>query len=426
MEVPAVVGRAELETLRASHEALRRQVEALVLCLEQKNVLGKGELKGQARAASASPDSRGAASPNAASQRCAAGREDRRPLALANPEKLFAVGGFSNRHDTIGLKAGEYFDAEYGTWQDLPPLNWSRAFHASAVLNRCLYIVGGHFHAVAGSTVRFDTDKWQWETLSSMSKMRSEAAAAASGRFLWVCGGSNGPHVWSCMERFDPKGGKHGKGAWEEMPCMSEKRRSHAMGNVRGELLVCGGLNQGPLQECQGMPALTSAEVFRPAQGKWEAVEPMVHRRCRHAMATNGSMAYVCGGIDSVCGVATAAVECYNLSTGTWVHGAPMMQPRFWHGVGFVAGRLFVVGGFHEEVFPDNPAVCSAEQFDPETGKWTAATAMSTRRTAFTGGVVAFDGVPGQYAAARRTSPRPSALRRPASPTTRQLSETMG
>jgi hypothetical protein len=149
-----------------------------------------------------------------------------------------------------------------------------------------------------------------------------------------------------------------------------------------GKVLVAGG----------NISVQSSAELYDPSTGTWNATGNMVVARSMHTatLLPDGSV-LVAGGFDvtqppGIGGspeiVATA--ELYDPSTGTWSATGSMSTPRQDHtATRLTNGKVLVVGGYRNAIpgYESRPAgLNTAELFDSATGTWSATGSMDIVR----------------------------------------------
>jgi N-acetylneuraminic acid mutarotase len=148
-----------------------------------------------------------------------------------------------------------------------------------------------------------------------------------------------------------------------------------------GKVLVAGGLNaSGLLQH--------ASEVYDPARGTWSPAGDMVLARASHSatLLPDGTVLVVGGGDSED---SNSSSELFNPATGTWTRANRMSAPRRSHSATPLPdGRVLVVGGLHSIVEADGfshiRGLATAEVYDPATGAWSATGAMAGPRTMHT------------------------------------------
>lgn len=292
---------------------------------------------------------------------------------------LYVIGGFGVGGDV--LASVERADPSSGSWEEVPPLAAGRYGSAAAFLGGELYICGGGGNADR-SLQRLSAVRGAWEDLPPMSLRRFAPGMVALRGCLYVCGGLDGSGLsLRSLERFCPASGT--SGIWGMLPPMREHRHGFVAATVDGRILACGGL----IYRSAHQPgALSSMERFDPAGFAWTPVAPMSAARGRHAGAVGGAALYICGGSGprgaegwKVFGSA----ERFDAAAGTWAALPPMCVPRSGAVAAFVADRLFVCGGLH-----NNEHLSSVEQYDPCTKEWAPGTSMLRSRYMACAGVV--------------------------------------
>lgn len=289
-----------------------------------------------------------------------------RAAAACGPEAPCAArGAGSPRLYAFGsdLAVAEIFDISRGQWSVLPGVLEERSQAATAVLDGCLYAVGGErCQEPLTSVESFDPTVGAWQPMSELSVPRSGALLAVLTGCLYACGGSHGPGPLSSVERFDPA-----RQDWQTLPSMVEARREASGVLAAGKLCVCGGNRKAP-----GFTS-ESAELFDPATGIWRLLPPMPEGRAGAAWAFLDGALYACGGLRTEELLRTAVK--YKLDAGTWEDLPAMRQGRCFAAVAAASGRIHVCGGVGLGLVTEPQetwrALASAESFEPETG-WTA------------------------------------------------------
>lgn len=183
---------------------------------------------------------------------------------------------------------------------------------------------------------------------------------------LYIVGGADGQKALSTAERFDPASGR-----WEPLPPLSQPRAAAAAAVVGGRLHVCGGVS--------GQRELGSVERFEHMVGIWENLPPLSQPRCEaNAGEVWGSLC-VCGGLHNQ--NASNSAERFDASQGMWEALRPMREARSEAASAVLNGFLYVCGGNAAAGAELGPAVLnSVERLDPQSGAWTLVPPLSQER----------------------------------------------
>ncbi len=243
-------------------------------------------------------------------------------------------------------------------------------------------ILGGlGVDSVAGSaTIRLsepgEAKSIQAPSVTAMREGRGAlftATALTDGRVL-VTGGErlDQPVSLKSADVYDPRSGH-----WTSLPDMSRKRGKHTATLLEdGRVLVAGGLDFD-----SGLSERGSSEVYDPATGRWAAAANMSEPRYGHmAVRLQDGRVLAVGGWsrDFRTDPAVTSAEIYDPSTDVWTPIGEMNSPRgLPMGTVLPDGRVLVAGGL---LYRDKGAIESAEIYDPRTGQWTETESMSTKR----------------------------------------------
>ena len=190
------------------------------------------------------------------------------------------------------------------------------------------------------------------------------ATALMDGRVL-VTGGErlDQPVSLRSADVYDPR-----SGYWTSLPDMGRERGKHTATLLEdGRVLVAGGLAVG-----SGLSERGSSEVYDPATGRWAAAATMSEPRYGHmAVRLQDGRVLAAGGWsrDFRTDPAVTSAEIYDPSTDVWTPTGDMNSPRgLPMGTVLPDGRVLVAGGI---LYRDKGAIESAEIYDPRTGQWT-------------------------------------------------------
>jgi predicted secreted protein len=148
-----------------------------------------------------------------------------------------------------------------------------------------------------------------------------------------------------------------------------------------GMVLVAGGV--GPLST-GALGALSSAELYDPESGTWNATGSLATARYGHvATLLPSGEVLVAGGFGGPSpGVWLASAELYDPGTGTWRATGSLVSNRSGATATLLpSGKVLVAGG-RNYFFPAHVqrTLSSSELYDPVTGTWSATGLMAARR----------------------------------------------
>lgn len=256
--------------------------------------------------------------------------------------KLYVAGGASsgktltdrvnNENETRVLNVVERFNTSKRKWETVQPMPTSRLQCAAASLGGCFYVVGGTRTAfdiggILGVAERFDPQADLWEKLPSMAVPRKACAAAVMNGCLFVVGGHHPGYqiggmtgqpeaVYNTLEQFDPK-----KNSWTTMEPMPTRRWACAATSLNGCLYVFGGTPE----RREGVP-LRSLDVVEKFDGfQWTTLPPMPTARSDCSACTIAGQLYVIGGQSER---TLGNVERFDPATNTWTTMPSMPTPR--------------------------------------------------------------------------------------------------
>ncbi|XP_070574625.1 kelch-like protein diablo isoform X2 [Ptychodera flava] len=119
---------------------------------------------------------------------------------------LYAVGGTGgnkgNKDDF--LTSIERYDPSQQIWTSVAPMHIRRAYVSVAVVNNCIYAIGGFNREWLNSVERYDPDSNQWTFVKPMNKLRSSACATALNGCIYVVGGFDSSKCTNTVDKYDP------------------------------------------------------------------------------------------------------------------------------------------------------------------------------------------------------------------------------
>jgi N-acetylneuraminic acid mutarotase len=249
----------------------------------------------------------------------------------------------------------------------LPGLDEGRA----TLLRDGRVLVTGGFDSQLGSsreTTLYDPHTGVWSATGSLRDGRHNHTATllANGTVLVVGGEektSNSDRILASAELFDPA-----TSTWTATGSLHRARQFHTATLLRdGRVLVAGGIDAkyNPVGQ---------AELYDPASGKWTDAGTMGDSHSGHTatLLPDGKVLVAGGG--------TTTAELYDPATKTWKATGSLSVVRSGHAATLLKdGRVLVTGGANADA-PNNPGWATAELYDPRTGAWVPAGAMSVPR----------------------------------------------
>jgi len=285
----------------------------------------------------------------------------------------------------VGLAVGGAVLVGSGIFRNVRPAVWTvtgsmvepRIAHTATLLpDGTVLAVGGAPDFTERSTLAsaelYDprTGTWTETVTMAQTRWRHTATLLPNGKVLVVGGAAEdrGTVYWASAEIYDPANGR-----WEPTGQMEMPRASHTATLLpNGLVLVSGGLNQDGL--------ISSAELYDPDSGSWSATGEMDSARAGHTATLLGDGHVLVAGSAAGNGDVVASAELYDPDSGTWSNTASMAVARRNATATLLPdGRVLIVGGsFGGNSFFN--AIASAELYDPASGVWSTAASMRAAR----------------------------------------------
>jgi len=213
----------------------------------------------------------------------------------------------------------------------------------------------------------------KWEKGADMPTARETLTTATVNRKIYAIGGKNGGFL-ATVEKYDPKTNR-----WTEKADMPTSRGYLASAVLNEKIYAIGGLGQ--------RGTLATVEEYDPKTNRWTKRANMpTPRSSLAAVAVDGKI-YAIGGWNRNSGGTLATVEEYDPKTNRWTKRANMPTPRDSLAAVAVDGKIYAVGGKVMRILRPGAVAIellpTVEVYDPETGTWTRATDMPTKRDSF-------------------------------------------
>lgn len=238
---------------------------------------------------------------------------------------------------------------------------------------------GGAFIAgAAGSSVgELYNPSTQTFSAVNMGEPYQIAVLLGNGEVLLACGGIDNSSGARPAAIYDPQTGATARTG--DMPTAISACTGTLLNN--GEVLIAGGI------DANGAPS-NAAAIYDPTTGAFSATGALNQGRYGHTatLLQNGTV-LIAGGTqyDAGYGPSLNSAELYDPSTGQFAVTGAMANPRAYAAAAPLPnGEILISGG--EATFNDNPAQPvrfwnTAEIYDPSSGTFSGAGAMTTART---------------------------------------------
>uniref|UniRef100_A0A667X6M2 Kelch-like protein 36 n=2 Tax=Myripristis murdjan TaxID=586833 RepID=A0A667X6M2_9TELE len=238
-----------------------------------------------------------------------------------------------------------------------------------------LLLVGGevseHGEELSANVCWLDGEAGSWEVETQLPAQRSHHCLAVLGGFIYAAGGSlsrdnGGDSACNLLYRYDPRHKLWSKGA-----SMNQRRVDFYLGAVGECLIAVGGRND--------TGALSSVEVYCPAEDCWSYIAGLPRFTYGHAGTVHHGVVYISGGHDYQIGPYRHDVLSYDPSRGgdVWVERQAMSQARGWHCMASLNQLIYAIGGSNDhEDTAERFDILAVESFDPRSDQWTRVTPL--------------------------------------------------
>ncbi|TRY82837.1 hypothetical protein DNTS_022053, partial [Danionella cerebrum] len=232
-----------------------------------------------------------------------------------------------------------------------------------------LLLVGGEVsergEELSAEVCWLDEEAEQWVVETQLPAQRSHHCVAVLGGFIYTAGGSSsrdngGDSASNLLYRYDPR-----TNLWLKGAPMNQRRVDFYLGTMGDCLIAVGGRNDNG--------ALSTVEVYHPADDYWVYVAELPRFTYGHAGTIHKDIVYISGGHDYQIGPYRRDLLSYDPKTANrWSERQAMILARGWHSMATLEDRIYVIGGSddHEDNM-ERFDVLGVEAFDPQTDQWT-------------------------------------------------------
>ncbi|KAG5455273.1 hypothetical protein CSKR_113133 [Clonorchis sinensis] len=161
-----------------------------------------------------------------------------------------------------------------------------RYYVSVAYAGNHIYALGGHNGENQGrldTAERYTLDENLWQTIASMNRVRSDAAAAELGGRVYVAGGFEGRRYHDSAEYYEPDTNQ-----WTLISRMHSPRGGISLAQQGGYLYAIGGND--------GNSRLRTIERYDMVEGKWELIGQMNRRKSNLSSTVVNDDIYILGG----------------------------------------------------------------------------------------------------------------------------------
>ncbi|XP_064786167.1 kelch-like protein 36 isoform X1 [Oncorhynchus masou masou] len=301
------------------------------------------------------------------------GLQTGRTMLRGGEERLLLVGGeVSERGEELTADVS-WLDGDSGEWMVETQIPAQRSHHCVAVLGGFIFTAGGSSSrdnggdAASNLLYRYNPRDNQWikvkpKILSApMNQRRVDFYLGAVGECLIAVGGRNDNGALSSVEVYSPA-----DDCWTYVAGLPRFTYGHAGTSDKGVVYISGG------HDYQIGPYRRDVLSYDPRGGDiWVERQAMSSARGWHCMTSLHHLIYAVGGSDdheeSIDRFDILAVEAFDPQSEQWTRIAPLLQPNSEAGCGVWGGKIYVLGGYSWESMAFSQAT---QVFDPDKGQW--------------------------------------------------------
>uniref|UniRef100_A0A8C5GIZ0 BACK domain-containing protein n=1 Tax=Gouania willdenowi TaxID=441366 RepID=A0A8C5GIZ0_GOUWI len=214
---------------------------------------------------------------------------------------IYAMGGF--RDDGTLLRTAERYQPNINQWTFIASMNEGRNYASCTTLNNKIYICGGRSYRVLNTAEYYNPDTNQWTLITPMGTPRYRLGVVAYMGHIFAVGGRDGFRDLRSAEAYDPVTNTWYD--WTLITPMGTPRYGLKVIAYMGHIFAVGGSD--------GSRYLRSAEAYDPVTNTWYDVPEMVHRHRNFDIAVMNRKIFVVS-----CSTGNRIVECYDYTTNTW------------------------------------------------------------------------------------------------------------
>ena len=275
------------------------------------------------------------------------------PSVATHKDKVYIFGGGGPNFKSLNSTA--CYDPETNTWTELAAMPTLRSGTMAATIEDKIYVMGGGFRQEDGM-FRFLTkveiyhpDSDRWETGPDLLMPHDYPAVAVLDKTIYILGGHHpdatqgGPKTdpgFDFCERLDTT-----KDHWEEIEPLPTPRFALSASTLDGKILAMGGVAFRP----EGFNNFTTIESYDPTTGKWSSSPEVALPWAAAGLgsAKLGERLYIFGGYSDDDIHNRTAV--YDQSSNEWQQTAAMPAPVAAMGVAVCKNAIYSIGGWADD-----------------------------------------------------------------------------
>nr|CAB3259722.1 kelch-like protein 2 [Phallusia mammillata] len=218
-------------------------------------------------------------------------------VATVNNNIFVTGGAFHSPYKEVWI-----YIPSLNTWQQVAPMLEGRYLHASAGLDTCLYVVGGHNgSARLRSVEKYNPDSNTWKCVEPMLKDLSSPCVVACDNMIFVIGGAKGPSptdIVCDVQFYNPK-----CNTWRLAAPLPQPERGAVAANLNGTIYVMG--------------QQRSVTAYNRQSNVWMSLRNSHGGHLHGAATVHKGKLYVAGGLHGNSFI-NGTVEVYDQLNDTW------------------------------------------------------------------------------------------------------------
>lgn len=229
-------------------------------------------------------------------------------VATSEETILYIAGG--ERSDMNATDSFWQYNSILDEWKELQNLHSQRSELGLAVVNGCIYAVGGR--DLYGTTLKtvecYDPSLNIWKDCTEMEEPVANPAVCSLNGLLYVISES-------FCQYFNPI-----SNTWKQFKKPQYPRSGSRACGTNGKIYLIGGYTT---------QTTNMVECYDPVEDIWEPCAPMYEARRHPGIAVLNNQIFVCGGETST-GEVSNTIEAYDLEMNKWSFVTYMRKERSW------------------------------------------------------------------------------------------------